>query len=165
VARDKYLPIYLNDHFAGATAGVELARRSASNNEGNEFGALMSRLADEIDSDRAALEEIMDDLGVTKDPLKIGVAWIAERAGRLKLNGHVLKYSDLSRLLEFEGLAIGIHAKGALWRSLRDVAAVEPRLDAAKLDDLIARADRQRDEIESYRLRASAIAFDGANVS
>ncbi len=164
MSRDKYLPIYLNDHLAGATAGVDLARRSASSNEGSEFGELMGRLAEEIESDRKALEDIMDDLGVSKDPLKIGAAWLAEKAGRLKLNGHLVKYSDLSRLLEFEGLALGVEGKGALWRSLRHIASVEPRLDTGRLDELIARADRQREELERYRVRAADIAFDGAGV-
>ena len=31
------LTIYLNDHLAGATAGVELARRAAGENKGSEL--------------------------------------------------------------------------------------------------------------------------------
>ena len=39
----KYLPIYLNDHYAGSTLGVELAKRAAKNNDGNaEFGPALA---------------------------------------------------------------------------------------------------------------------------
>ena len=36
-----YLAIYLNDHLAGSTAGVELARRTAHENDGSELGAFL----------------------------------------------------------------------------------------------------------------------------
>ena len=99
MADDKYLHIYLNDHLAGATAGVELARRAASNNEGTEFGDFLETIATEIDEDRVSLEEIMDAVGATKDHIKQGAAWFAEKLGRLKLNGQILGYSELSRLI------------------------------------------------------------------
>ena len=34
--------------------------------------------------------------------------WVAEKAGRLKLNGSLLTYSPLSRLVELEGLSLGV---------------------------------------------------------
>ena len=37
--------IYLNDHLAGPTGGVELARRAAGGHEGTDLGAFLSRLA------------------------------------------------------------------------------------------------------------------------
>src|SRR5215213_8693100 len=97
------LPIYLNDHLAGATAGTELARRAAGSNEGTEYGEFLAKLADDIDADKRQLEAIMDRLGVKQDRAKIGVAWIGEKAGRLKPNGRLTSYSPLSRLIELEG--------------------------------------------------------------
>ena len=38
---DKYLAIYFNDHLAGATTGVELAKRIRGENEGTELGAFV----------------------------------------------------------------------------------------------------------------------------
>src|SRR5437660_983467 len=49
------LGIYLNDHLAGATGGVELARRSAAAHQGGEAGAALGRLASDVAMDRAAL--------------------------------------------------------------------------------------------------------------
>ena len=158
---DKFLHIYLNDHLAAATAGVELARRAASSNEGNEFGDFLKGFADEIEEDRTALEDIMDSVGASKDHLKQGAAWFAEKLGRLKLNGQLVGYSDLSRLIELEGLSAGVEAKTCLWRSLRQLAPSDPRLDAARLDDLIRRATAQRDQLETHRLEAAGISFTG----
>jgi hypothetical protein len=159
MANDKHLHIYLNDHLAGATGGVELARRTASNNEGTEFGDLLKRLADEIEEDRQTLLGIIEAVGGTADKLKQGAAWTAEKVGRLKLNGKITGYSELSRLVEIEGLAVGVEAKVSLWRSLRQLSRTDPRLDETLLDRLIERGTRQRDELEAKRLAAAAIAI------
>ena len=94
------LDIYLNDHLAGATVGVELSRRAAAANRGTPTGEFLERLHDEIVEDRRVLEDIMRALGVDASPIKPAVAWVAEKAGRVKLNGQVRGYSPLSRLLE-----------------------------------------------------------------
>jgi hypothetical protein len=161
MADDKYLHIYLNDHLAGATAGVELARRAASNNEGTEFGGFLETIATEIDEDRVSLEEIMDAVGGTKDHIKQGAAWFAEKLGRLKLNGQLLGYSELSRLIEIEGLSAGVEAKLCLWNSLQQLAAEDDRLDGALLENLIRRGRSQRKRLEEKRLEAADIALNG----
>jgi hypothetical protein len=59
-----YLDIYLNDHLAGATGGVELARRIRKSNAGErEFAASLGRLCEEIEADRTTLEGLIDGLG------------------------------------------------------------------------------------------------------
>ena len=40
------LRTYLQDHHAGATAGLELARRSAGANEDSDYGPVFCRIAD-----------------------------------------------------------------------------------------------------------------------
>ena len=75
---EKYLRIYLQDHLAGSTAGLELARRTRGSNKGNEYGEPLAPIADEIEPPTAkALEGIMEDLGFGGDHLKD-----ARRAGR-----------------------------------------------------------------------------------
>jgi hypothetical protein len=156
---DKYLHIYLNDHLAGATAGLELAKRAAANNEGNEFGEFLERLVVEIEKDKESLELTMDDVGAAKSQVKQGAAWFAEKLGRLKLNGQLLGYSDLSRLIELEGLSAGVEAKVNLWRSLKELASSDKRLNATTLDALIQRGNEQRDQIEEFRLKATGAAL------
>ena len=152
----RYLPIYLNDHLAGSTAGVEIARRAASENTDRPIGETLARLAQEIEEDRGALRSIMDALGVKADGLKTAFAWAGEKAGRLKLNGQLRGYSPLSPLVEVEALLLGVNGKISLWRTLRELAPHEPRLDADRLAELEARAERQRDELDRLRTETGA---------
>jgi hypothetical protein len=156
----KLLAIYLNDHLAGATVGVSLAARSAASNQRNEtFGAPLRELASEIREDRESLQGIMRELEIAADPVKRLLAWGAEKAGRLKLNGHLLSYSPLSRLDELEFLALGVTGKRALWRSLQLLTLAEPKLREEQLVQLIARAESQLERIETCRRLAVTAAF------
>ena len=60
------LKTYLQDHHAGATAGLELARRTAGANEDTPYGDELGLIADEIAEDREALEQIMERLGISE---------------------------------------------------------------------------------------------------
>lgn len=146
----KYLPIYLNDHLTGSTFALELAGRAARENRGSELGGFLAGLKLEIERDRSTLEEIMASLGVTKDPLKRPLAWIAEKAGRLKLNGEILHQSPLSPTLELEVLSVGIEGKRLLWLALAETHA--EAIGAARLTELVARAEEQRSGVERHRL-------------
>jgi hypothetical protein len=88
------------------------------------------------------------------DPAKQWLATFAEVAGRLKLNGQMVGYSDLSRLVELEGLSLGVAGKLSLWRSLQQLAATEAAVAALDLAALIERAEAQRDALEAHRLVA-----------
>jgi hypothetical protein len=153
------LPIYLNDHLAGSTVGLELARRLVRSNSRNEYGPVLARVAGEIEQDRKSLLSIMSALDVGTDRLKLAVGWAAEKLGRLKLNGRLLSYSPLSRLMELELLMLGVIGKLALWRALHQIAAEQPRLDGSDLERLIERAAGQQQELEALRERAVVDAF------
>lgn len=150
------LGIYLNDHLAGATAGTELAHRTArSHGDGKNSGTLR-RLAAEIAQDRAALLDIMAALGIKVRRYKVGAAWIGEKAGRLKFNGRLFTRSPLSNLEELEMLRLGVEGKAAGWRTLRTLADTDTRLDPGRLDELISRARRQADLLEDLRVGAAS---------
>ncbi len=155
-SRHDLLGIYLNDHLAGATGGVQLARRSAAAHRGQPAdSAALQRLASEVGEDRAELLRIMTALGIAPRAYKIYAGWIGERAGRLKLNGHLLSRSPLSSLEELELLRLAVEGKAAGWRTLRTLADSDRRLDAARLDELIARARRQAELLEQLRIQAA----------
>jgi hypothetical protein len=158
----KLLRIYLQDHLAGSTGGLELARRARGANEGTSYGEPLAKLADDIEADRRSLERIMDDLGFGADRAKNFAFWAAEKAGRLKLNGQLTGYSPLSRMVEIEGLITGVGAKLSLWRTLRDVADSVPELDADALARLIERAEQQIETLHELRSRAGREAFADA---
>jgi hypothetical protein len=155
----KLLSIYLNDHLAGATVGIELARRTCSNNEGTDLGAFLVALIAEIESDREDLKALMEALGCRKDVVKQAGGWVAEKVGRLKLNGQLTGYSDLSRLEELEGLCLGVEGKLSLWKSLKQIENHDPRLVTFDLERLIKRAQQQREELEEHRIQAAEQAF------
>jgi hypothetical protein len=156
---DKLLGIYLNDHLAGATAGCELAKRSLGSNKGTTYEPFLRDLVTEIEEDKRELEHLMDTLGVPRDRLKPVIAWTAEKIGRLKLNGQLTGYSPLSRMVELEGLLLGVTGKRSLWHALQQIAGHDPRLSVTDFDKLITRAEEQLESLEIHRLRAAADAL------
>ncbi|MBW3665741.1 MAG: GDP-mannose 4,6-dehydratase, partial [Actinobacteria bacterium] len=80
-------------------------------NRGTELQPVLERLVEEIGEDRVTLQQLMRHLGVDGSQIKNTVAVTAERLGRLKLNGQLIGYSPLSRLVELEGLAAGVETK------------------------------------------------------
>jgi hypothetical protein len=149
--RHRLLGIYLNDHFGGSTAGVEMARRSRDANNGTDFALPLAVICREIEEDRATLETVMEELGVGRSRVKPALAWLGEKVGRLKLNGRLRGYSPLSRVVELESLVLGITGKLRLWRLLDRVLDGE---SAADLPALAARAEGQRDRVEDLQRRA-----------
>ena len=155
----KLLGIYLNDHLAGSVGGIELTKRILGENEGNEYGRFLSDLLAEIESDQQTLKDLMKRLEISESLPKQGAAWMAEKAGRFKLNGRLAGYSPLSRLVELESLALGVEGKLAMWRSLDHVSSGEESLTPFDFPALMERAKAQLDRIERYRLEAAAQAL------
>lgn len=159
MADRKLLQIYLNDHLAGAVAGTELARRALGSNEDGELGTFLKQLVDDIDEDKNALAELMERLELKKNVFKQSAGWMAEKAGRLKLNGQITGYSDLSRLLELEGLTIGVAGKLSMWENLQAAKDLDPALATFDLDHYVGRARQQLAGLERHRLAAAALAL------
>ena len=155
----RLLRIYLNDHLMGATVGVQLARRCLRNNDGTPLGDFLRQLAEEVAEDRADLLRIMAALQLPVRGAKVALATVGERVGRLKLNGRLRGYSDLSRLWELEGLSAAVDLKHGLWRTLQAVPAAAPPDGVVDLDRLIERATAQREALETHRLAAARRAF------
>lgn len=155
----RLLSTYLNDHLAGATAGLELARRAARSNRGSDYGRVLSELVEEVAEDRSALEAIMSRLGAQKDYPKVTLAWSVEKLGRLKLNGRLLGYSPLSRLEELEALSLGVQGKLLLWQALAHSHRDDSRLRDINLAVLSDRARSQHRKLERQRRKAAIAAF------
>lgn len=153
------LAIYLNDHLAGATAGTELVRRMAKSQSGATGDHELGVLAGEIAEDRQSLLDIMHRLGVPVRRYKVAAGWLGEKAGRLKTNGRVVRRSPLSPLLELESMRLGVEGKASGWRTLRELADSDRRLDAGRLDTLLDRARAQATRLEELRVRRAAELF------
>ncbi len=155
------LPIYVEDHLAHSLAGVRLARRCLAENAGTPLGRYLERLVPELEQDRAALLEIARALGGGRSLVKEAAAALGEWLGRLKPNGRLVGYSELSRLWELEALAAGTDARHALWKVLGRAARADPRLRGIDVERLEERAREQRAELERHRVRAADEAFSG----
>jgi hypothetical protein len=153
------LGTYLNDHLAGAAAGVELAEKLATANEGTPFGTAVAAVADEIKADRETLHGLMERLGIGRSPVKQATGWVFEKVTRLRLNRQLTGSDDLTRLLETETLSLGIEGKAAMWLALKDAGGLDAELGRADFDRLVFRARQQREALEPYRLEAAAGAF------
>jgi hypothetical protein len=154
---ERLLGIYINDHRAGAAAGLALAERIRRENEGTPLGEALGELIPQIEEDHATLREVAEMLGVRSDPVKVGAARAGEMLSRLKLNGQIRGYSPLSRVLEIEGLMAGIQAKRLLWNSLE--AAHRPELARFDFVALGQRAIAQREMLETHHGVAAQAAF------
>jgi hypothetical protein len=151
---DDFLRIYMNDQLALGVAWREVARRAQRANAGTELGDALARVATEIAEDVDTFESIMRRLELPVSRVKPRLAIVAERFGRLKLNGRVRSYSPLSRFAELDFLVMGIEGKKILWANLRDLGGLADRLPDVAFDALIERAQGQRDALEPFRERA-----------
>lgn len=159
------LAAYLNDHLAGAAAGIQLAERISRGTDDRELSAMLDRFVQELREDHDVVERIMASEAIPRDGAKQALALAGEWFGRLK---HVLPMlrsgsETLVGLEDVELLSIGIEGRRLLLRGLTHIApsiALEG-LDLATLEE---RARRQREELEPFRLKllAAAAAAHGA---
>jgi hypothetical protein len=155
------LPIYVEDHLALSLAGVRLARRCLGENGGTPLATFLARLVPELEEDRAVLGDVARALGGRRSVVKEAAAALGEWFGRLKPNGRILGYSELSRLWELEALGAGTDSRHGLWKVLARAARRDPRLGSFDFERLEERARHQRAELERHRVRAADAAFAG----
>jgi hypothetical protein len=148
------LTIYLNDHLAGATGGLELFKRATSNLKGAHSEEL-ARLCQEVDEDRESLKSIMRRLDVHENMAMAALGWVAEKVGRFKPNGYILRRSPLSDVIELEGLRAGVHGKLSGWQVLRAALIHDDRVPTEELETLIERAEDQQARL--YKLHIQAV--------
>ncbi|MER8186123.1 hypothetical protein [Kitasatospora sp. NPDC094015] len=155
------LDVYLNDHLTGAYGGAALARRMADAHAAGSRAADLRTLAEQVAEDRDELVRIMAGLGVPVRHYRTWLGVAAERFGRLKPNGTLLRRAPLSDLVELEAMRTGVEGKAALWHALRAVADQDPRLEPAALDRLERRAADQAATLDGWHRSVSAEVLPG----
>ena len=155
------LAVYCNDHLAASTGGIELVDRMRRYHTGDPYGRQLQQLLEELHEEKAALRSMMATLGLPVRPYKQVALWVGEKISRLKLNGRLISRSPLSNLVEFEFLASAVRAKRSGFETLREVAAVDERLDKDELDRLIEQANRQHEWLTKARREVAADLFGG----
>jgi hypothetical protein len=139
------LRTYLNDHYTGSVAAIDLVRDGARRHAGSELGDFLAGLAREIEEDRDALRAMMGVAGARPHRAKHVTAWIGEKALRLKMR------RAPQPLMLLETIELGIYGKLLGWRAL--AAAGNPT--RAPLDHLTERAESQIERVELHRLAAA----------
>jgi len=145
---DDPLAIYLHDHLAGSSFGVELLEKLASEFAGTSSGEVARDLLEQVRIDRSTLERLIERVGKVNPDLYDAVGWFAERVSRIKL-----KHDDpvgLGAFEAFEAISLGVLGKRALWEALRQNG--DARLAGLDYSALITRAEQQFQKANQYRL-------------
>ena len=150
------LDVYLNDHLAGGTAGVNLAQMAAEEHRSDEHGAFFGEIASEIKKDHDVLEAIMAALNTEESATKTAAAEIGSKMMAPKFKG---TEDTLNAFVTVETLSIGVEGKHCLWTALKTIADGEPALEEFDIDNLIARAEDQRGRLEAKRLELAPSAL------
>ncbi|MDQ1483165.1 MAG: hypothetical protein QOF35_1241 [Actinomycetota bacterium] len=148
----KWLGIYLQEHYAGSAAGSALFHRVASSHSDPKVRQVVADLAKQVEKDQAELDEIMRVLAVPHSRPKESLAWVAEKVGRIKTNGTVVRRSPLTDVVELEALSLAVEGKALGWKTLLTLAETEPSLDPKQVQDLLDRANAQQARLEELRL-------------
>ncbi|MGY1744389.1 hypothetical protein [Blastococcus sp. SYSU D00695] len=156
------LGVYVNDHLAAATGGVELVSRMLARHGGTPYERRLEELLDQLREERTAHLAMASALGIPVRTYKQVGTWVAEKLSRAKLNGRLFSRSPLSDLVEFEFIATAVLAKRAGFETLLELSAVEPRLDRALLERLVAQADEQHRWLADARREVAARVFGGS---
>jgi hypothetical protein len=155
------LGIYVNDHLAAATGGIELVGRMIGVHRGSRWEPPLQQLLTELRDEKSSLLDVARALGVPVRQYKQLGVWVAEKVSRAKFNGRLLSRSPLSDLVEFEFLASAVRGKRSGFETLRIAAEVDDRLPEAELDRLIDQAHRQYEWLTDARRDVAAAVFGG----
>jgi hypothetical protein len=151
------LETYLNDHLAGATAGMNLAEMAAEEHRGDPHGAFFAEIAADIRTDYAALVVIVDGMNVEKSATKTAAAELGSKLMKPKFTSG--DDDELNAFVTLETLSIGVEGKVCMWKALKTVEDTDAVLGGADLDELLARAEDQRGRIEAKRLEMAPLAL------
>jgi len=133
----RHLTTYLEDHFAGSVAALELLDHLISSHCGKSHEQFFVRLRQEVSEDQEVLRKILYALGADDSALRNTASFFGEKLARVKLKIEDHTGGQLARLEKLEALALGIEGKRALWRALIAVAEKIPALrnvDLTRLD-------------------------------
>ncbi len=158
----KSLGIYLDDHSAIMQGELELIARCCRSQQAGPLREFLGQLEREVIAQQTIVKDVKTRIGIHsrwEGQLKSGAAWIAEKVGRLKLNGSLLSYSPLSRVVELESLSVAACERVALWNTLDALADADSRLDGITFTFFQEQAENHLATLASYRRAAAMEAF------
>lgn len=85
---------------------------------------------------------------------------ITSKGGQLRLRWQGLSAGKLGLLEALEVLELGIHGQMLLWITLKNLSCSRSFEPGVNLDELIAKAETQRSQVEAKRLIAAMRTFE-----
>ncbi len=156
---NEHLKTYLVDHAAAYTALLELIGRCRKSNEGSDLGDFLMDFSAAMKVQSDIVRKVLGDLDASESTLKNIIAWGVEKSGRLKLNDSILEYSDLSRVMEIEGMLASVCAMQSMWEILD---SIRDRFQSVKPDEfasLMKECTEFRSRLKEFHIQAAEKAF------
>jgi len=142
----KELAVYLQDHYAGAVAAIEMLEHLIKTHAGKPLERFFRKLCADIRSDRRQLRKIMTVLGFQESTVRDTGAWMAEKLARTKLGFSNGKTVGLRLVESLEILQLGITGKRLLWRAMSTAIKSSPVLQQSDFTAL----ERSASNTEQY---------------
>jgi hypothetical protein len=151
------LSVYLHDHLAGSHFAIQLLDSLSRRYPGRNPGIFAAAMLVDVKEDQKVLECIIERVGKSTFDLKDAMAWLAEKASRVKLRDD--QPEGIGTFEAVEILGLGIMGKASLWQTLSAIAQLEPKLAKWDYVALSMRAQGQYKRVEAYRLSFAPVAF------
>lgn len=142
------LGLYMSDHVAGATTGIERVKRMSRAYADTAHGPVLSAMAKEFVAERKVYYDLMDRFDLSRRTYRQVLAWAGERAGRLKLNGALFGTSPMTPVLEAELMRAAVLGKIGGWQTLQ-AHQDDLRMPPETLTALITQAERQIEQLSA----------------
>lgn len=148
---------YLQDHDAGARAGIDLFTRSSKAHSDPAVRTELAQMRERIVGERRQIQQMLKAVGGSPSRVKIAGTWLGEKAGRLKPNRRVVRRSPLSDLWELEALLLAVRGKELGFDSL--LALGDARLDRERIESLREDARDQQEKLARLHRATAARAL------
>ena len=148
--------IYVNDHLTMVTAEKELIGRVANENNDQEHAHFLATYQHDAAKQHHELQKILANLDSQPSKTKQLAGWLVEKVGRLKLNGSLVGYTSLARVLESEVMLMAAVNRRAFWSTIK----ARPVMFATTADcaeALMHETDRQIEQLHDFHSQAVAL--------
>jgi hypothetical protein len=156
----RLLAIYLRNHEAATEGVVRRFAVAARTHRSPSARTELDLLRAQVEEDHRAIHLLLHAVGAQPSRTQQVLVLLAERVGRLKPNGALVRRSPLTDVVELEALSLAVTAKLRLWQTLGAIAPRQPDLAVVDLDELRARATDQLQRLERLHHEA-ALALGG----
>ena len=154
---DDSLSAYLHSHLMAASAGERLFEEAAKSWVGSDLGAELSRLAAEVRDDKAALQDICEQMHADMPDHKKPLAWIGSHLAGMDPLNPTHSADGAAGQLELEALIAAVSGKLLLWKTLFVLSGAYEGIDVGRIQRLLDRAVEQIRVLEPLLLDTSTL--------